>query len=93
MQIGQMLGRVALAVTIALVTASAGWGQGTDGSARRVALLAAIEGPIGPAGPTAPTGPDGSWCWLKSDIVSEPFLTSPLVMAPAAIVNPVLISS
>ena len=49
MQIGQMLGRVALAVAIALVTASAGWGQGTDGSARRVALLAAIEGPIGPA--------------------------------------------
>jgi len=48
-QIGQMLGRVALAVTIALVTAGAGWGQGTDGSAPRVALLAAIEGPIGPA--------------------------------------------
>ena len=48
-QIGQMLGRFALAVAIALVAASAGWGQVTDGSARRVALLAAIEGPIGPA--------------------------------------------
>ena len=49
MQIGPMLGRFALAVAIALVAASAGWGQVTDGSARRIALLAAIEGPIGPA--------------------------------------------
>ena len=49
MQIGQMLGRFALAVAIALVAASAGWGQVTDGVTRRVALLAAIEGPIGPA--------------------------------------------
>ena len=44
MQIGQMLGRFALAVAIAYVAASAGWGQVTDGVTRRVALLAAIEG-------------------------------------------------
>lgn len=49
MQIGHTLGRLVLAVAIVLVAASAGWGQGMDGSARRVALLAAIEGPIGPA--------------------------------------------
>ena len=50
-QIGQMLGRfaVALAVAIALVAANAGWGQVADGAPRDVALLAAIEGPIGPA--------------------------------------------
>ena len=49
MQIGPLLGRFALAVAIALVAASAGWGQVTDGPARRIAVLAAIEGPIGPA--------------------------------------------
>jgi len=50
MQIGQMLGRFALAAATVLLAATAGLGQATDQSVPRpIVLLAAIEGPIGPA--------------------------------------------
>ena len=50
MNIGQRLGRFALSAAALMLAASAVFGQATDQpTARRIALLAAIEGPIGPA--------------------------------------------
>ena len=50
MNIGRRLGRFALAAAALMLAATAVFGQATDQpTARRIALLAAIEGPIGPA--------------------------------------------
>ena len=50
MRIGQRLGRFALAAAALMLAATAVLGQATDQpTARRIAVLAAIEGPIGPA--------------------------------------------
>ncbi len=50
MHVGQSLGRFALAAAALTLAATAVLGQATDQpTARRIALLAAIEGPIGPA--------------------------------------------
>ena len=50
MNVGQRLGRFALAAAALMLAATTVFGQATDQpTARRIALLAAIEGPIGPA--------------------------------------------
>ncbi len=50
MHVGQRLGRFALAAAALMLAATAVLGQATDEpAARRIAVLAAIEGPIGPA--------------------------------------------
>lgn len=50
MRVSQRLGRLALAAVAIAAVVTAAFGQRTDDAAtRRVALLAAIEGPIGPA--------------------------------------------